>query len=133
MRRGRALYVVPLAAAAVVALLLVRDPQLPAAHREGGAASGSAPVAIAPLGPTTTVAVLRWHGVLGADRYRVTVFDETGAVVYETTSTDTVVALPPAVELPAGRPHYWIVAARTDFDRWETSALAEFSTTEVPP
>jgi hypothetical protein len=48
-------------------------------------------------------------------------------VLYETALSDTVAALPEGVEIEAGRSYYWMVAARTDFDRWDTSALAEFS------
>jgi hypothetical protein len=117
-------------AAATVALLLVSEPPAPVLvppHREGLAPVGPAPVTISPAGPTRAVTVLRWHSVRGADRYRVTLFDEGGAVLYETALSDTVAALPEGVEIEAGRSYYWMVAARTDFDRWDTSALAEFS------
>jgi hypothetical protein len=115
------------AAAVLVAMLLVPgDPaQVPAPHRD---ASGppTGPVAISPEGPSRVVSVLRWHSVPGADRYRVTVFGDDGAVLYETTLTDTVTALPEAFAI-AGRSYYWLVAARTDFDRWDMSSLTEFS------
>jgi hypothetical protein len=48
-------------------------------------------------------------------------------VLYEAALSDTVAALPEDVEIEPGRPYYWMVAARTDFDRWDTSSLAEFS------
>jgi hypothetical protein len=134
-RRRWARYALPLgAAAAIASLLLIRGPASPdpEPHRAVSVAAGATPVAISPVGPTASIRVLRWHAVRGADRYRVTIFDEAGLVVYEATSADTVVALPATVEIPAGRPHYWIVAARTDFDRWESSALAEFSVTGSP-
>jgi len=121
------------AAAALAALLLLQPPQAPEIprHRQGPVVGGAVPVTIAPLGPTNAVRVLRWHGVRGADRYRVTLYDGAGAVLYETMSSDTVVALPADVEIEPGWSYYWIVAARTGFDRWETSAPAEFSTTGV--
>jgi hypothetical protein len=57
----------------------------------------------------------------------VTVFDADGVVLWERAVADTVVGLPAEVPLQSGRPYYWIVAARSDFDRWETSGLIEFT------
>jgi hypothetical protein len=88
---------------------------------------GAAPAAISPAGPTSAARALRWHAVTGADRYRVTLFDADGSVLFEAMLSDTVAALPPSVIVPDGRSYYWIVAARTGFDRWESSDLAEFS------
>jgi len=134
LRRVR--YAAPLGAAAAVAAIFMLVPRTEAppvpetpAHRQGSLVAGPSPVAISPVGPTTAVRVLRWHAVRGVGRYRVTVFDEVGLVLFETTLADTTVALPADVEIAAGRRYYWIVAARTGFDRWDTSALAEFSTT----
>ena len=69
---------------------------------------------------------LRWSPVVGADRYRVTVFDVTGGVVYASESSDTVVAFPDSVALVPGASYLWKVEARTGFDRWSPSELAEF-------
>jgi hypothetical protein len=69
---------------------------------------------------------LRWSPVAGADRYRVTVFDATGGVVYASESADTVVAFPDSVALVSGASYLWKVDARTGFDRWAASGLAEF-------
>ena len=68
-----------------------------------------------------------WSTVLGADRYRVTLFDSTGVVVFEAESVDTTVALPESVALPSGRKYLWKVEARTDIGRWSASDLVEFS------
>jgi hypothetical protein len=109
-------------------LLVPRSPvQAPVPHRDGAGSQGMGPVTISPVGPSRIVQVLRWHSVPGADRYRVTVFDVDGGVLYETVVADTVAALPDAFDLEPGRSYYWLVSARTDFDRWSTSALAEFS------
>jgi len=70
---------------------------------------------------------LRWLGVPGADRYRVTVFDAPGQVRYETQLAGTVALLPDTVVLVAGRPYLWKVEARTGWDRWSASELVEFS------
>jgi hypothetical protein len=69
---------------------------------------------------------LRWSPVAGADRYRVTVFDATGGVVYASESSDTVLAFPDSVALVPGAAYLWKVDARTGFDRWAASELAEF-------
>jgi len=73
------------------------------------------------------VNALRWSPVAGADRYRVTVFDATGGVVYATEVSDTVVAFPDSVALVPGDSYLWKVDARTGFDRWAASELAEFT------
>jgi hypothetical protein len=120
---------IPLGAAAALAFLLLPSatPVDPPTHRSSQALPGSAPVAISPSGPTTTVRALRWHAVAGADRYQVTLFDGNGSVLWESTLADTVVSIPDGVALEPGEDYYWIVTARTGFDRWETSALVEFS------
>jgi hypothetical protein len=118
------------AAAALATLIFVTRapvPPLEPVHREGLVDSGPAPVTISPDGPTRAARVMRWHSVRGADRYRVTVFDGEGTVLFETALSDTVAVIPDEVELQAGRSFYWMVAARTDFDRWDTSSLTEFS------
>ncbi len=56
-----------------------------------------------------------------------TVFDATGGVVYATELADTVVAFPDSVALIPGDSYLWKVDARTGFDRWAASELAEFS------
>ena len=119
--------VIPIAALATLALILVPYPREvdPTIHR--APVTPPEPAPIAPSGPTSSVQVLRWHAVTGADRYRVTLFDEEGGVLWESALADTVAGLPSDVSLEPGRTYFWIVAARTGFDRWETSSLAEFS------
>jgi hypothetical protein len=69
---------------------------------------------------------LRWSPVAGADRYRLTVFDAAGNVVYAAEVSDTVVAFPDSIVLAPGVAYLWKVDARTGFDRWAASELAEF-------
>jgi hypothetical protein len=76
---------------------------------------------------------LRWTAVPGADRYRVTLFDADGRVLFETQVPDTIAALADSVSLQAGRPYFWKVEARTGFDRWTGSSLAEFRVGRGPP
>lgn len=68
----------------------------------------------------------RWSLVAGADRYRVTVFDAGGRVMYATEVADTSVPFPDSVALVPGASYLWKVDARTGFDRWTGSELAEF-------
>lgn len=128
-RGPRRLYriAVPLAAAAVLLLLLRSPSPQNDGHRGGGIPGASAPVPVSPLGTVAAASVLVWTSVTGADAYRVTLFDAEGRVVYETRATDTATSLPDSVVLVAGRPYLWKVEARTGFDRWITSELVEFS------
>lgn len=128
--RGRRLYrfALPLATAAVLLLLLwsPADDRAPG-HRGPPPPSATTPIPRSPLGAVAAVHDLRWSAVAGADRYRVTLFDARGRVVYETEVADTVAALPDSVTLIPGQPYLWKADARTGFDRWATSQLVEFS------
>jgi Putative zinc-finger len=121
-------FAVPLAAAAVLVLLV----SSPWGARSGGHRGppppppASTPIPRSPVGSVAAVTALRWSPVAGADRYRVTVFDATGGVVYASESSDTVLAFPDSVALVRGASYLWKVDARTGFDRWAASELAEF-------
>jgi len=117
----------PLSAAALLLLLVwprVDDGVPP--HR-APPADASAPVPVSPIGLVADATRLQWTAVVGADRYRVTLSDAAGRMLYETQHGDTVVALPDSIVLVSGRSYVWIVEARTGFDRWSTSRLVEFS------
>jgi hypothetical protein len=119
---------IPVAAAAIVALLVL--PQRGddgSSHRAPTIAAVAAPTLVAPTGVVAAATTLRWSSVSGADRYRTTLFDETGAVLYETEIADTAVALPDSVRLVASRSYLWKVEARTGWNRWSASELVEFS------
>jgi len=129
--RRRYRIAVPLAAAAVLLLLLSSpgDDGSPA-HRGPPPPPATTPVPRSPIGVVAAVHDLRWSPVAGADRYRVTVFDATGGVVYATEASDTGIAFPDSVTLAPGAAYLWKVDARTGFDRWATSELAEFRVAE---
>jgi hypothetical protein len=118
----------PLAAAATVLLLLwsPADDRPPGHRGPTPPPPATTPVPRAPIGPVAAVNALRWSPVAGADRYRVTVFDASGGVVYAAEASDTVVAFPDSVALVPGASYLWKVDARTGFDRWAASELAEF-------
>ncbi len=119
----------PLAAAAALLLVLALPRQTDDSgppHR-APPPDASTPVPIAPIGVVADASPLVWTAVAGADRYRVTLSDAGGGVLYEVQLTDTVAALPDSIVLVSGRSYVWIVEARTGFDRWSTSRLVEFS------
>jgi hypothetical protein len=121
--------VVPLAAAAVLLLLLSSPGDDRSIVHRGPPPPPPAttPVPRSPVGVVATVNELRWSYVAGADRYRVTVFDATGGVVFATEASDTVALFPDSIALVPGASYLWKVDARTGFDRWAASELAEFS------
>ena len=119
----------PLAAAAALVLVLAWPRQTDDSgppHR-APPTDASTPVPIAPIGVVASATPLLWTAVTGADRYRVTLSDAGGRVLYETELADTVTTLPDSIVLVSGRSYVWIVEARTAFDRWSTSRLVEFS------
>ena len=125
---------VPLAAAAVLLLLLSSpaDDRSPVHRGPPPPPPAMTPVPRSPLGTVAAVNDLRWSPVAGADRYRVTVFDATGGVVYGVKVSDTVVAFPDSVALVPGDSYLWKVDARIGFDRWAASELAEFRIAGAP-
>ena len=127
--------ILPLAAAAALVLFLARPRPEPdqTLHRAPTITAGATPVPVAPVGRVAAVTGLRWGAVEGADRYRVTLFDANGRVLYETELAGTAAVLPDSVVLVAARSYLWKVEARTGFDRWSASALIEFSVGPGPP
>jgi hypothetical protein len=123
----------PLAAAAVVLLLLSSPWDRGSGHRGPPPPPATVPVPRSPLGTVAAVDELRWSAVAGADRYRVTLFDAAGRVLYETEGLDTVAALPDSITLVPGATYLWKADARTGFDRWTASPLVEFSIARAPP
>ena len=115
--RGRLLRILlPLAAAAGLLLVLVWPrPMEDGGHR--GPPVESTPVPIAPVGVVASASPLVWTAVSGADRYRVTLAEASGHVLYETQVADTGLALPDSIGLVAGRSYVWLVEARTGFLR----------------
>ena len=127
-RLGRVLrFAVPLAAAALVLVMIRPGSDDDQRHRAPTIDPGAAPAPVAPLGSVPAARELTWTSVLGADRDRVTLFDSGGTVLYEVQLADTLAALPDSLEVAPGRRYLWKVEARADFDRWVTSSLVEFT------
>jgi CHAT domain-containing protein len=138
--RRRLLAGAGLLAAAALVLLLVwpggRDHAIDG-HRGPTITASAAPTPISPIGDVTAATTLGWTAVVGAERYRVTLFDAAGKVLFETELTDTVVAIPDSVSIDPGRWYLWKVEARTGWERWTSSELIRFRagpepTQEVP-
>jgi hypothetical protein len=91
---------------------------------ERGAGTVATPiVVIAPRGIVGAGAprVLVWHAVPGAPRYDVEVLDDSGSVVFRTSTADTVVGWP---TLGAGRTYRWWVRANTTDAGWRSALIA---------
>ena len=125
-----------LVAAAAVFLMLAfphARPDGAGEHRGPTITAAPAPVPITPLGDVESAKALRWASVAGAERYRVTLFDASGTVVFEAQGPDTSIALPDSVALVGGRSYLWKVEARTGWERWVSSELSEFRVRQSSP
>jgi hypothetical protein len=123
----------PLAAAAAAIVLLVVSPEgwpggggAPA-HRDAPSTSATAPIPITPRGAVTATAALVWHRLERAERYRGTLFDASGVVIWRAETGDTVITLPDSVRLEPGATYLWRVDARVGIDRWVQSDMLQFT------
>lgn len=129
-----------LAAAALATVLLVpwlMGPDRPfpeggetEVYRERTITTTAAPRILGPLGDASASDSLMWTSVPRADLYRVSVWGRDGSLAWEGQTRDTVVALPPALSAGGERSLLWDVKARTGWDRWVSSDLAELTITE---
>jgi hypothetical protein len=90
---------------------------------------GPALEAPTPLGPRSTDTLpvtFRWSPVAGADRYRISLFDAEGSVLWESEVAGSTAALPDSVRLTPATPYLWQVAARTGVGRWSAAPLTDF-------
>ena len=101
-------------------------------HRAPVISAIDQPVAISPLGAGARPEWLRWGAVVGADRYRVTLFHADGRVLYVLELRDTAAAVPDSIGLIPGSSYLWMVEARTGWDRWSSSRLFKFSIARDP-
>lgn len=134
-RLGRAARVAAFAAAAVLAGLLVAQPEWlgrdPVSVHRDEAVEATAELRLAtPVGEVGAVEVFTWQPVASADLYRVTVYDTLGAVVWQGEGRDTMARLPGDIGLTAGAVYLWEVSARVDWNRWLRSELVRFEIQE---
>ena len=133
VRRRRQWYL-PLGVAAAAALVLFIWPRSaekgtvsPPNYREPVVTTTVAPLIVAPRGATTAPRRLVWTSVPHADRYRMTLFDATGAVLWESQTSDTTATIPATIGLQPGASYLWQVTAQTGWNRWVASELIDFS------
>jgi hypothetical protein len=112
-------YVVPLAAAATVALLFsgtILFVALRGRQDQGDTLRGNVPPLqlLSPKGEVGSRPIgFVWHAAPDAVRYTLEVFTPAGDPVYTTTITDTAVSLPANVPLTAGKVYHWWVTVQT--------------------
>jgi hypothetical protein len=122
-----------IAAVLAVAVLVPRFREPDATvHRAPTITAAAAPALTSPVGDVANVSALRWAPVAGADLYRVTLYDAASRVLYETQVAATSVTLPDSVVVAPGRSYLWKVEARTGFERWTSSDLADFTVRNRP-
>lgn len=132
-RRSRWVVLGPaVAAAAAIVLFVVLPSRLPdrgesPTHRDVVGVGDALPMAIEPRDTVAVVEALVWHSLERADRYRGTLFDSSGVVLWRGETVDTVVALPDSVRLSRGSTYLWRVEARIGIDRWVESELLRFT------
>jgi hypothetical protein len=95
-------------------------------HRAPTITALEAPKSLFPIGDVEAARNFAWTAVSGSDRYRLTLYDNSGHVLYEAQVTDTTLALPDTVRLSRGVPYVWQVEARTAIDRWTNFETTEF-------
>lgn len=113
------------AAAAAVFFIWIMPAKPPLNYREPAVSATPAPIGLAPRGRTTAPVRLIWTRVPHAERYRVTVYDSTGGVIWESQTKDTAVQTVGA-PLRSRVRYFWQVEAETGFDRWIRSDAVEF-------
>jgi len=122
---------VPAAAAAVVLITVLGrqgdESPPPTIHRAPATTAIAEPQPVSPRGVGARPASLQWRSVPGADRYRVTLFQADSRVLYQLELRDTATVLPDSIGLIPGNSYLWKVEARTDWGRWTSSQLVEFS------
>jgi hypothetical protein len=118
-------------AAVLVGVILVKPAgREPLPHREGVPETPAAPGVEAPRGEVGTVEEFRWTAVPGAELYRVTLYDDTGEVLWQAETPASSLAPPDTVGFVPAALYLWQVDARVGWDRWVSSDLVRFSVTD---
>jgi hypothetical protein len=131
-RSGRLLWItIPLAAAAALVVLVSRSGTkdsgggLPVL-RDSTIAGEPAPVLIAPRDRVDRVDRFVWSSVSKASRYRIRLYTDDGALLWNSETADTALPAPRSPALASGTPYFWMVEAQTEWQRWTASKLVEF-------
>jgi hypothetical protein len=136
--RGRWLWVAPVAAAAVLGVVLLgRWPRVPGSVNEpvrSGEEAGPEDAlklrALAPADRDTLSVrglVFTWASQAGRPLYRLTLTDGSGHAVWLRDTSDTTLALPAEVSLDRGRTYFWYVDALDAEGRSLTTGTLRFT------
>ena len=118
-------------AAVLAGILLVKPaPVESPQHREVISETEIVPSVESPIGDVAAIVEFRWAPVTGAELYDITLFNETGDVLWQVESRETRAALPDSVRLDTGALYLWQVNARVGWDRWVSSEMVRFRVTE---
>ena len=126
-RRFRWRVLGPVAAAVAAGLLLISWPQDPTVPNHRGTPTEvlAAPTPLSPLGAVPVADSFLWQDVPGADRYRLTIFDSRGTVLWKHVTDQSSVSVPDSLVFTVGEQYLWRVEARVGWDVWESSRLVE--------
>jgi hypothetical protein len=126
-----------LAAAAVLAVVLVPPSTVTVpiggsdeagrVHRESVITTTVPPRIVGPAGIAGPTDSLRWTRVPHADRYQVRVFDRDGTLVWNPSTSDTVLGIPAHLIGRSPTTYLWTVEARTGWERWVASEWADLT------
>ena len=119
-------------AAAVAFLLIPRWPHDEDAHRATVLTLSAPPEAVAPAGLVEAIIQFVWTSVPRADLYELTLFDQTGSILWQIQTRDTVAAVPDSLDLVPETSYFWKAEAQIGFDRWSESELVRFTITTSP-
>lgn len=98
----------------------------PSPHRAPTITVSGAPIPTSPIGDIEARPAFKWSWIAGADRYRLTLYNESGEVIFESQVVGTTLTLPDSVITVPGRSYVWQVEGRNGVDRWTPSELVEF-------
>lgn len=132
LRRRRVLALVPIAAAAAVVLAIVLPRQGPAPSALRIGPGTDLPLVLVSPGAEVQIASREvefvWRSAGAAASYSFTLQEADGRVVWSTTTTDTVAALPDSVVMAPGGTWFWSVDALLPDGRSRSAGVQRLST-----
>lgn len=126
-RIGLGLVAAASAAAALLVITVPGAPDLDTNHRGAPLALVAPATPVAPVGSVAPSPRFEWTPVPGADRYRIAVYDATGAVIARGETDGVSWSGPHPVDFAVGERLYWRVDARIGRGRWVESPLTPFT------
>jgi anti-sigma factor RsiW len=132
-------FLMPAAAAAAVVLAVWigmehgAPTSAPSVTRDHLATTALAPRPLSPVGSVARIDSIAWTGAADARRYRLTVYSSTGQPLWQSTTSDTVVALPDSLRGAASPVAFWQVKAESRYGRWIESELVAVTVVPAPP